>query len=163
MAISSSKRTSEWAAKPWGAEEIGGSHSLFPHLPLISCFACHSHVTSLREIALRLLRLSICERWLHHHHNSSLNSKCTRTPESICEVLTSPMAFDIWAKADKIAQTPWTWSRRDLKTHEVTGGEWQYKRWKKSPLLFLYISLQKDHSSLMYWSKLCKAWVRSRK
>ena len=87
MAISCSKRTSEWAAKPWGAEEIGSSHSLFPHLPLISCFACHLHVTSLREIALRLLRLSICERWLHHHHNSSLNSKCTRTPESICDLL----------------------------------------------------------------------------
>ena len=85
---------------------MGSSHFLFLHLPLMPRFACHSHVTSLGEIAHRLLRLSICERWLHRHHNSSLNSKCTRTPNSICEVLTSPIAFDIWAKADKIAPTP---------------------------------------------------------
>ena len=44
-----------------------------------------------------------CERWLHRHHNGSVNSKCTHYPKSICQVLTSPLALDIWTRADKIA------------------------------------------------------------
>ena len=28
-----------------------------------------------------------CERWLHCHHNGSVNSKHTHTPKSICQVL----------------------------------------------------------------------------
>ena len=32
---------------------------------------------------------------------------------------------------------------------------------EKRILHFSYISLQKQHSSLMYWLKICEAWVRS--
>ena len=32
---------------------------------------------------------------------------------------------------------------------------------EKRILYFSYIRLQKQHSSLMYWLKICKAWVRS--
>ena len=32
---------------------------------------------------------------------------------------------------------------------------------EKIILYFSYIRLQKQHSSLMYWLKICKAWVRS--
>ena len=32
---------------------------------------------------------------------------------------------------------------------------------EKRVLYFSYIRLQKQHSSLMYWLKICKAWVRS--
>ena len=46
-----------------------------------------------------------CERWLHSHYNGSVNSKCTHYPKSICQVLTSPLALDIWTRVDKIAQT----------------------------------------------------------
>ena len=42
-----------------------------------------------------------CERWLHRHHNGSVNSKCTHTPKSICQVLISPLALDISAGAKK--------------------------------------------------------------
>ena len=45
-----------------------------------------------------------CERWLHRHHNGSVNSKCTHTAKSVCQVLTSPLALDISAEAKKIAQ-----------------------------------------------------------
>ena len=48
---------------------------------------------------------------------------------------------------------------------------WGYWRWitsltkqtvKKEFSIFLsHIRLQKQHSSLMYWLKICKAWVRS--
>ena len=34
------------------------------------------------------------------------------------------------------------------------------KQWKKNSL-FSYIRLQKQHRSLMYWLKICNAWVRS--
>ena len=99
-------QTNAWASskamRGRGNEELSSS---IPDLVTVSCFACHSHVTSLREIALRLLRLSICERWLHHHHNGSVNSKHTHTTKSICQVLTPFLALDIWARVDKIAQT----------------------------------------------------------
>ena len=32
---------------------------------------------------------------------------------------------------------------------------------EKGILYFSYIRLEKQHSSLMYWLKICKAWVRS--
>ena len=32
---------------------------------------------------------------------------------------------------------------------------------KKNSLFFFYIRLQKQHNSLMYWLKICKAWVTS--
>ena len=51
------------------------------------------------DLAHRLLGFHYCEKWLHRHHNGSVDSK------SICQVLTSPLALDIWARVDKIAQT----------------------------------------------------------
>ena len=66
------------------------------------------------ELARRLLWFSLFwEIWLHSHYNGSVNSKHTHTPKSICQVLTSPLALDIWARADKIAQTlVCTWTHK---------------------------------------------------
>jgi len=38
------------------------------------------------------------EGWWHRHRNSSLTSKRTHTPKSICHLLTSLLALDIWAE-----------------------------------------------------------------
>ena len=45
------------------------------------------------------------ERWLHphRHHNGSVDSKCTHTPKSICQVLTS-----IWPSTSKEERTKLT-------------------------------------------------------
>ena len=86
------------------------SHFLFSHLASESLFACHSLFTSfnisyMESLLAGCYGFHCCERWLHHHHNGSVNSKHTHTTKSICQVLTSFLALDIWARVDKIAQT----------------------------------------------------------
>ena len=54
------------------------------------------------ELARRLFNYSFhcCERWLHCHHNGSVNSKHTHTPKSICQVL----KYLVSARANKIGK-----------------------------------------------------------
>ena len=80
----------------------------FPNLALASRFASQARVTLLsrRECSQAVtIFILLCWRWLDRHHNGSLNSKRTHTPKSICQVLKSPFALDIWARADKIVQS----------------------------------------------------------
>ena len=35
------------------------------------------------------------KRWLHRHHKGSVNSKCTHTPKSICQVLKPTLALQL--------------------------------------------------------------------
>ena len=99
LSIWSGKRTREWGLTFY-------SHTLLPRL--------FSHAT-------RAWLLSISLKWRarsqavtvfivvrdgciarHRHHNGSVNSKRTHPPKSICQVLTSPLALDIWGRVDKL-------------------------------------------------------------
>jgi len=53
--------------------------------------------------ALRLLRFSLLWEMLHRHYYGSVNSKCTHTPKTICQVLTSPLALDSWTELLKLS------------------------------------------------------------
>ena len=114
LSISSGKRTRDWATKPWGVEETKSSHFLTPqrapppspfHVPLARDFSRYPLIKWRASLLAGCYGFYFCERWLHRHHNDSVNCKRNHTPKSICKVLTSLLALDIWAKADKIAQT----------------------------------------------------------
>ena len=52
------------------------------------------------DCASKLLGFHCCERWLHRHHNGSVNSKRTHPPKSIWQVLTSPLALNMSTRED---------------------------------------------------------------
>ena len=52
---------------------------------------------------LEMFLFSISERWFHRHHNGSVNSKRVPPPKGISQVLTSALALDIWARANKLS------------------------------------------------------------
>ena len=104
LSILSGKWMWKWAAKLWGGRKWRAP-TFFPcTLPLC-----------LLLLATRLWLLSISLKWraflqavtifivvrdpfIDMIHNGSVNSKHTHAPKSICQVLTSPLAFDIWAE-----------------------------------------------------------------
>ena len=98
LSILSGKQTREWALTFF-------PRTLLTPLPLEPLAVNFSRHPINGDFARRLLRFSLLWEMVHHDHNGSVNSKHTHTPKSICQVLTSPLALDIWGRADKIAQT----------------------------------------------------------
>ena len=98
LSILSGKQTREWALTFFPRTLL----TPLPLEPLVRDFSRHP-ING--ELARGLLRFSLLWEMVHHHHNGSINSKHTHTPKSICQVLTSSLALDIWGRADKIAQT----------------------------------------------------------
>ena len=86
----------EWQANVWvscEAEELTSSHFPPPASALLPRLL--SRATRALLLSEKLLAgccgFHCCERWLHRHHNTSLNFKRTHTPKSFYQVLTSPL------------------------------------------------------------------------
>ena len=98
LSILSGKQTRKWALTFF-------PRTLLTRLPLEPLARDFSRHPINGVLARGLLRFSLLWEMVHHHHNGSVNSKRTHTPKSICQVLTSPLALDIWGRVDKIVQT----------------------------------------------------------
>ena len=96
-------------------------------------------------------------------------------PVMLWWLYTNPSKFDLGLNVYSLRKQ-WRWARRNVCFRRLKRLDpsqiWGYWRWvtsltkqtvKKelSLSIFFYTRLQKQHNSLVYWSKICMAWVRS--